>query len=325
VSKPTQPTLPSDTSVVPKAWYAIAWSSECKEKPIKRKVANIDFVLFRNKEGQIQAVQAYCSHRGADLSTGKVINGCVQCPYHGWEFSGDGRCRKIPAHPERDIPDFAHIQSFPVQEKAGMIWIYPDSSTKAPDLHLFPILEEPQFVYSPYQMVWKAHLTRVVESVLDVAHLAFVHKQTIGKGLSPEINDLSFQAEKDDIHFQKGTNRFHYRFPTQWIQYLGKNETKMFTFATFTPLDHETTVIFSQIGRTFAKRVPFIGKYLSHFGLRVLKEDQLIVEGQHPRPIPEALRMEAHVPSDGVQVRFRHRWYQFLKNETEHLLVRGSE
>ncbi|WP_309485185.1 Rieske 2Fe-2S domain-containing protein [Thermoactinomyces daqus] len=174
----------------------------------------------------IQAVQAYCSHRGADLSTGKVINGCVQCPYHGWEFSGDGRCRKIPAHPERDIPDFAHIQSFPVQEKAGMIWIYPDSSTKAPDLHLFPILEEPQFVYSPYQMVWKAHLTRVVESVLDVAHLAFVHKQTIGKGLSPEINDLSFQAEKDYIHFKKEPIAFITVFQTNGFNTWEKTKPK---------------------------------------------------------------------------------------------------
>nr|WP_176523516.1 hypothetical protein [Bacillus pseudomycoides] len=38
----------------------------------------------------------------------------------------------------------------------------------------------------------------------------------------------------------------------------------------------------------------------------------MVVESQHPRPIPEALRIEAHVYADATQMKFRQRWFQFL-------------
>ncbi|MED3352857.1 hypothetical protein P4388_30510 [Bacillus thuringiensis] len=57
-------------------------------------------------------------------------------------------------------------------------------------------------------------------------------------------------------------------------------------------------------GRTFLKQFPLLDQILAKFSLKVLKEDQIIVESQHPRPIPEALKMEAHVYADMAQVQF---------------------
>jgi nitrite reductase/ring-hydroxylating ferredoxin subunit len=38
-------------------------------------------------------VQRYCPHAMGDLSKGKVKNGCIVCPNHGWAFSlKDGTC-----------------------------------------------------------------------------------------------------------------------------------------------------------------------------------------------------------------------------------------
>jgi phenylpropionate dioxygenase-like ring-hydroxylating dioxygenase large terminal subunit len=85
----------------------------------------------------------------------------------------------------------------------------------------------------------------------------------------------------------------------------------LINFVTFTPVDSHSTDIRGYIGRNFAKSF-LMDKILSKFSLKVLKEDQEIVESQHPRPIPESLRLEAHVAADGPQVRFRNRWYSFL-------------
>jgi hypothetical protein len=63
------------------------------------------------------------------------------------------------------------------------------------------------------------------------------------------------------------------------------------------------------------KFVPGMNRFFSRYSSKVLEEDRAVVESQHPRPIPEALRMEAHVPTDGPQVRFRNRWYDFLVND----------
>lgn len=56
-------------------------------------------VLFRSDDGTIHAVDSYCPHMGANLGVGGrvVDNNCIQCPFHGWIFSGEsGKCTRIP-------------------------------------------------------------------------------------------------------------------------------------------------------------------------------------------------------------------------------------
>ncbi|MCF8564184.1 aromatic ring-hydroxylating dioxygenase subunit alpha [Alicyclobacillus tolerans] len=317
--------LPSDERVFPIAWYPVAWSKELRNKPIKRRLAGRDIVLYRNGRGQVRCLEAYCAHRGADLSLGKCINGRLQCAYHGWEFSDSGRCERIPAHPGRPIPDFAKVKSYPVEEKVQLIWVYPREipAQELPDLQVFPELDDPRFVLAAYDEEWQAHLTRVVESVLDVAHLAFVHRKTIGRKVSPEIKEMDFDVKSPDvISIRNGSGYLEYWFPQQWILRTSKTTGPQFVnYVVFSPIDFSHTKIFGFAGRTFARRIPGISRIFSYYSRRILREDQGIVESQHPRPIPEALRMEAHVPADGPQIRFRQRWFDFLTGDEPRLIL----
>ncbi|MBX3390873.1 MAG: ferric reductase-like transmembrane domain-containing protein [Phycisphaeraceae bacterium] len=46
--------------------------------------------VFRH-DGGISAVTNVCAHQGGPLSEGKVIDGCITCPWHGWQYKpGDG-------------------------------------------------------------------------------------------------------------------------------------------------------------------------------------------------------------------------------------------
>lgn len=308
----------SEDRVFPLAWYPLAWSTEVTTRPLKRKIIGRDVVLFRDSSGKIQCVDAYCTHRGADLSLGTCQGDHLQCPYHGWQFAGDGSCIAIPSQPERPIPAFAHTVGFPVQERAHMIWVYPATHGEGtpPALRLFPELDDPKFVLTPFGTTWKAHLTRVVESVLDVAHLAFVHKKTIGRTLRPEIPRVDFEAEGNRITIRNGGGVLEYEFPQQWLlKPREQGRSGFLQFVAFTPIDQEETALFGLAGRTFARKVPGMNRLFSYFSNKVLREDQAIVESQHPRPIPEALQMEAHVGADAPQVQFRKRWYAFLTNE----------
>lgn len=308
-----------DELVFPVQWYAVAWSTELKKKPVKKRVAGKDLVLFRGEDGSAHAIYAYCPHRGADLSLGYCADGGIRCAFHGWLFQGDGRCTEIPSQPKAKIPEFAHDTAYPVQEKAGLIWVYP-ADEPHDELTLFPELKDPDFRLVPFQSTWKAHFTRVVESVLDVAHVPIVHHQTIGRKSSAEVQ-IQFQADGDLIYIQNKKSEMEYRFPQQWIlrpRYNGKS--RLINFVTFTLIDFNYTDIRGYIGRNFAKTF-LVDKILSKFSLKVLKEDQEIVESQHPRPIPESLRMEAHVPADGPQVRFRNRWYSFLTGANQSFIL----
>jgi nitrite reductase/ring-hydroxylating ferredoxin subunit/DMSO/TMAO reductase YedYZ heme-binding membrane subunit len=46
--------------------------------------------VFRHKDG-FSAVTNVCAHQGGPLGEGKVIDGCITCPWHGWQYKpGDG-------------------------------------------------------------------------------------------------------------------------------------------------------------------------------------------------------------------------------------------
>lgn len=78
-------------------WYVAAWDHEVPvDQTFARTLLGEAVVLFRNEHGDVQALQDRCPHRFAPLSMGKVVNGVVQCAYHGLEFNGAGACHKNP-------------------------------------------------------------------------------------------------------------------------------------------------------------------------------------------------------------------------------------
>ena len=87
-------------SPYPESWYIAAETRELKSRPLSREVAETPLVLFRDHRGIAHALFDRCPHRNVQLSKGKVVKGRLQCPYHGWEFSGEGVCEHIPALPE---------------------------------------------------------------------------------------------------------------------------------------------------------------------------------------------------------------------------------
>ncbi|MGA5716531.1 Rieske 2Fe-2S domain-containing protein [Bacillus bombysepticus] len=303
--------------VFPRNWYAVCYSKDVKKIPVKKRVAGKDFVLYRDKKGEVKGLSPYCPHRGADLSLGQVVNGILVCPYHGWEFDGCGTCIRIPSQPNKPIPQFAHTISYPVKEKMGLIWVYPDNEETPPEWQTFHAMERIPFKLSFFHATWNAHFTRSIESVLDIAHLTYVHKKTIGRNIKAESTNYKLEGTLDHFLFSNGDAYLEYKFPHQWMLHSGKQENESFIqYITFTPIDEEETLILGYSGRTFLKQFPLLDQILAKFSLKVLKEDQIIVESQHPRPIPEALKMEAHVYADMAQIQFRRRWFQFLQSES---------
>lgn len=55
-------------------------------------------VLVYLDDGRLDAIGDTCSHQGAPLHEGEVVDGCVRCPWHGSEFRlRDGGVSKGPA------------------------------------------------------------------------------------------------------------------------------------------------------------------------------------------------------------------------------------
>jgi phenylpropionate dioxygenase-like ring-hydroxylating dioxygenase large terminal subunit len=123
-------------------WYAVEFADRVGVKPGRVTVLGRHLALYRTADGQPVALADRCVHRGASLSDGKVRGGCLACPYHGWEYAADGRCMRIPASPpERGIPQRARVNSYPVQERYGFIWVFLGEVPEA-ERPLLPVLAE---------------------------------------------------------------------------------------------------------------------------------------------------------------------------------------
>ena len=104
-------------------WYALAMSSEVDaENIVGKEFLDGKVIVFRDENGRARVTSAYCPHMGADISGGKKVDGFVRCPFHGFEYNGEGRCVKTEygAPP----PPTARLYVFPTQERFGLIWAW---------------------------------------------------------------------------------------------------------------------------------------------------------------------------------------------------------
>ena len=131
-------------------WYPILRSEDLGPgKPEKVKVLGCNLVAFRDDEGKAHVLSDTCTHRGASLGGGwslagkpRIVNNCIVCPYHGWEFGGDGECKNIPSIGYgTKPPPRAKVDSYPVQEKYGLIHVFLGD---LPEAERPPIIDIPE-------------------------------------------------------------------------------------------------------------------------------------------------------------------------------------
>jgi phenylpropionate dioxygenase-like ring-hydroxylating dioxygenase large terminal subunit len=159
------------------AWYAAAWADELSQRPLARMICETPIVLFHDTERRPVALFDACPHRFAPLSLGRVQGDRIACGYHGLEFGRDGRCIKNP-HGNGATPAALSVRSFPVVERCGMVWIWMGRSEMADSKHLpehLKAFDQPGFVWSHGNLNVAAPYEMVVDNLLDLSHVEYLH------------------------------------------------------------------------------------------------------------------------------------------------------
>ena len=165
------------------AWYIAAWSDELGDELISRMIMNEPIVLFRDSDGKAAALEDRCCHRAAPLSHGKRIDRGLQCGYHGLVFNGAGECIEIPG--QEKIPDQACVVSYPVVERQHFVWIWMGDPVAADENK---IIDYPFFAQADKcpsrkgMMEIKANYMMGVDNLMDLTHVGYIHRSTIGGG-----------------------------------------------------------------------------------------------------------------------------------------------
>ncbi|XP_035229571.1 cholesterol 7-desaturase-like [Stegodyphus dumicola] len=143
------------------------------------------FCVYRSEEGKAHIIDPYCPHLGADLSVGGCVVGeNIQCPFHGWQFSGkDGVCRKIPY--ANKVPDIAKTKVWPTRERNGYIFVWYHAEDCSPDWEMpsIPDVEEGRWIFrGRTEHEAKCHIQEIPENGADVAHLHHLHSPSVFLG-----------------------------------------------------------------------------------------------------------------------------------------------
>jgi nitrite reductase/ring-hydroxylating ferredoxin subunit len=163
---------------VPNGWYCLLASTDLVAGEVRSVIAvERELVAFREADGTPRVLDAHCPHLGAHLGGGTVIDGTLQCPYHGWRFAGDGQCVEVPYSDAR-IPSRACVPSYPTSEQDGFVFFWFHARAEAPTYGL-PHVEEvghPRWT-EPHEFRFElvAALQEMAENNVDYAHLCFVH------------------------------------------------------------------------------------------------------------------------------------------------------
>jgi phenylpropionate dioxygenase-like ring-hydroxylating dioxygenase large terminal subunit len=162
-------------------WYIAAWSKEITDRPFGRRICNEPVVIFRDKQGHIGALEDRCCHRGAPLSLGKIVDQGLECGYHGLVHDCSGRCVHIPGQDK--IPEKARVRSYPVVEKDEFIWIWMGDPALADESKIIDYPYHNDYKNWPHKHGFyhiKASYLLMVDNLMDLTHLGYVHGGTIG-------------------------------------------------------------------------------------------------------------------------------------------------
>ena len=135
-----------------------------------------DLVLFRDERGQLGLIDRHCAHRGADLSFGRLENGGLRCPFHGWLVGTDGRCIEQPGEPEGSkFHEKVRTTAYPVVEKNGVIFAFMGGS-EPPSLPNFDCFRAPDTHVFAFKGLWQCNWLQALEVGIDPAHASFLHR-----------------------------------------------------------------------------------------------------------------------------------------------------
>lgn len=331
---------------VKRAWYAAGRSGELKARPLYRQLLGQDIALFRDRDGAPKAIGALCPHRGANLGLGRVVEGTLQCPFHGWQFDGEGRCVRIPSQtPSAAIAAKASVLAYALREQQGLLHIWMDpltAPTHEPERYDFfePAMARGRQSYDA--MIYNASFLNTVENALDGAHLPFVHKGSLGGGQNPLQPDGTLSLDVDKQGFSSVSadtreggetqsdaaqssladlalvvsSRLRFRFGGLVFYDLRfSDNAREITLAYITPRDAGTTWFFAETVRT--RKLHALGDWLQRrYAELLLREDEAALGyiltparglGGLPQPV--------FVAADRPAVAFRRIYGDALKAE----------
>ncbi len=135
-----------------------------------------DLVLFRDEQDRYGLLEKHCCHRGADLNFGRLEDGGLRCPFHGWLYDFTGACIEQPAEPDASrFHAKVRQKAYPCEERNGVVFAYmgPGDPPPFPDYDCFKAPDDHSFAFKG---LVECNWLQALEVGIDPAHASFLHR-----------------------------------------------------------------------------------------------------------------------------------------------------
>ncbi|NMM79949.1 (2Fe-2S)-binding protein [Acidovorax sp. SRB_14] len=310
-------------------WHPVALSNDVAQAPVPVRLLQRDVVLWRDGTGALQAFADQCPHRGARLSLGRVHDGKLGCPYHGWQFAASGQCVHVPALPTF-TPSAAHCaHRFEACEAQGLVWVRLEAGTAGlPAFEAESDARLRKLNCGPYDVA--ASAPRIIENFLDMSHFGFVHEGWLGTRAATAIDDYRVEPTPTGLRatgckaWQPQSN-LHSTAPAQ-VEYTYEVTGPYTAVLTKVPEEGSTAVQGwrESIALDVCPLTPESSRVwfrlavadfdspdakLQAFQHTIFTQDQPVLESQNPKRLPLDLLAELHTAADKASSAYR----RFLK------------
>ena len=252
-------------------WQPALMSSELAEPdgpPLRVRLLGEDLVAFRQTNGTVGIVSAFCPHRRAPMFFGRNEENGLRCVYHGWKFDGTGACTDMPSEPPDSLfKSKVTIGSYPTWEGGGVIWIYMGVPELKPEPPNYEWVRVPSTHCKVSKTFEDANYLQALEGGLDTAHSSFAHNEKLGDKNWIRNRDGAprLDVEKTDYGYTYISTRnmgddgqyvrvYHYIMPAQALRGgvtswsgLGKADVPRLDGHIWVPIDDETTWVWNMV------------------------------------------------------------------------------
>lgn len=281
-------------------WYILAESSELlTSAPLSRELLGEHLVLYRDSTGKPVILPDRCLHRCGKLSKGRVREGTLQCPYHGWVYGAEGKVVEIPSEGCRPIHNLG-LAPYSAVEQQGYIYICLEPHPDFPKPYTLPHFGSSLWKNYRMQNTFMATVTNCVENFIDVPHTAFVHegifRNSEGHAIDTRIQrnngvvEIEYLKESNNlgsmswflnpskgkvIHIDRfimpNITHVIYRFPSGW-EYLITSQS--------IPVRSDETLVYTDITYNFGFWTPFAAWMIKRQAQKAIVQDMEVLQDQ---------------------------------------------
>ena len=184
-------------------WQPIAAAAELDGKWTRKvRLLGEDLILFRDRQGQRGLIAEQCPHRRASFLHGIPTERGIRCPYHGWEFSAQGKCLNQPNEPDNAVfREKVGTTAYPVEELGGLLFAYlgPEPRPLLPKFDGF-------VTQGTIRMMGRALLPvnwlQIMENSLDPIHTEWLHGHHYEFQKEQEGVKVAISAKHEKIDFR---------------------------------------------------------------------------------------------------------------------------